>query len=157
MCTTHLTLLLACFTLPWVVCLGDKCNDKTHYPNEHLCCDLCPEGHFVKEDCTHNQQTVCEKCPSGTYNAEATELYRCHSCTKCQHEKSKCIPTRDAVCDCPLGFLCATETCSTCRRIPTCGKGEQLQQTDGNTAKCEPCPDNTYSDREGGNCTALTR
>ncbi|KAG7477571.1 hypothetical protein MATL_G00071080 [Megalops atlanticus] len=154
MCATHLTLLLACLTLPWVVCLGDKCNDKTHYRNDDLCCDLCPAGHFVKKDCTRIQKTICEKCPSGTYNAEATELFKCYTCMECQYARSECIPTRDAVCYCPPDSLCTTEECPTCKKKPTCGKGEQLQQTG---EKCEPCPNSTYSDREGGNCTALTR
>ncbi|XP_071751376.2 tumor necrosis factor receptor superfamily member 18 [Centroberyx gerrardi] len=123
------------------------------------CCELCPPGEYVKDYCSQDHSTVCSPCEEGHYSAQYDAWQNCEECHTCQHEYvRKCTSTTNAECSCRPGFLCSNHVCSQCEK-KTCKKGEELKRTGlkDYSYKCEPCPDNTYSDSNEGHCKPFTQ
>ncbi|KAL0978733.1 hypothetical protein UPYG_G00174440 [Umbra pygmaea] len=139
------------------VALDPPCNKTSCYEKNNLCCNLCPAGTFVKKDCTAKVQTKCEACPNGFYSEANDHMKECIKCNTCQHVDMKCTSTANAICSCP-GILCLDTYCTKCVQMK-CSKGEELNRTGEYEFiyKCDPCPNNTYSDTEDGVCKPLTK
>ncbi|KAI1890809.1 hypothetical protein AGOR_G00157440 [Albula goreensis] len=155
-----LAFVLSCHMLSWVLCLGAECDKDSEYLHDRLCCEYCPPGHFVKEDCSLQKQTECAPCEPGTFSAVSDNENACKQCKTCQHDTLKiCTPDHDTNCTCREDFLCTTDACNKCQKKEKCPRGQELQRS-GNYEykfKCEPCSDGKYSDIEGGACKPITR
>ncbi|KAJ8360751.1 hypothetical protein SKAU_G00172760 [Synaphobranchus kaupii] len=158
MSNLRLSFILTCLMLAQQVCLGAGCDPKT-YLHKGQCCNLCPPGHFVKEDCSEKKQTTCASCLRGTYSQETDARDECKPCTTCkQVVLRQCSTTLDANCACRKGFNCTSPKCSECVE-KICPRGRMLIRTGviEYTYLCEPCPDDMYSDKDGGVCKPLTQ
>ncbi|XP_062314492.1 tumor necrosis factor receptor superfamily member 18 [Osmerus eperlanus] len=155
----HLYQTVICFLTVWTIGLAVNCNNN-QFERNGLCCDVCPPGKYVKETCTKDKTTVCVNCPEGYFSEYPDRLQSCLPCLQCEQDYNrKCTLTTNAKCSCRSGFRCSDHVCSKCEEDKKCQKGEELKMTGSRdySFKCEPCPDNTYSDTREGICKQFTR
>ncbi|KAM3922907.1 tumor necrosis factor receptor superfamily member 18 [Leptodactylus fuscus] len=81
-------------------------------------------------------------------------------CPPCrQSEKFQVCPDaeqRKEECHCNEGYGCRTKSCTTCEKLPICGRNSYLKRTEKATTVyeyyCEACPKGTYFEAESGTC-----
>ncbi|XP_030640697.1 tumor necrosis factor receptor superfamily member 1A [Chanos chanos] len=126
-----------------------SCKDNEYYRNDTgsgFCCDKCPPGYRLKEQCPgEGQRSVCEKCEAGYFLDKLNYFGNCFRCKRCKDlelEISPCEPHRDRVCGCKLEFYTKNNECKRCTR---CGPGQKKIGgcTGANDTLCV-CEDNHY-------------
>ncbi|XP_038140346.1 tumor necrosis factor receptor superfamily member 5 [Cyprinodon tularosa] len=124
------------------------CNNERQYFKDGKCCDKCPAGKFVKEDCNKTNSTICSSCPEGTFTEDWNNLKQCIKCTKCRatniQKISNCTTERDTVCECKSGFYSLSEHCEDWTKCPV-GEGVKNQPTSKSDTVCAPCGNGTFS------------
>ncbi|XP_078498495.1 tumor necrosis factor receptor superfamily member 18 isoform X1 [Lissotriton helveticus] len=93
------------------------------------------------------------QCPKDQYPVlPPVQDWKC--CNRCATEVEKgtpCPGVKDPDCKCTTaGYKCIDPECSSCLRVPTCGKGEKLVRsgTIHYRYDCQACSDGEYSDIE---------
>uniref|UniRef100_A0A3B4AGV7 TNFR-Cys domain-containing protein n=1 Tax=Periophthalmus magnuspinnatus TaxID=409849 RepID=A0A3B4AGV7_9GOBI len=130
------------------------CPSSVTYTSERsgLCCDRCPPGHKLKEECTETNDSVCEPCGPDQYNENWNFASNCISCVKCKDVKGlqyaqNCSSTKRAKCECKSGRYCAVGNangqCQECAAYRKCKKGFV---TNTSNVTCKKCPEGTFSD-----------
>ncbi|MEQ2277773.1 hypothetical protein XENORESO_007303 [Xenotaenia resolanae] len=127
-----------------------NCTDKQNSIKDGRCCDRCPAGKFVKEDCSATNMTKCSDCPPGSFTDELNYLKKCIPCQTCIKNSLKethCTAKTDTVCKCKEGFYCSEAKCDHCEPWTLCpvGEGVKIQPTPTTNTVCTPCGNGTYS------------
>ncbi|KAG7469745.1 hypothetical protein MATL_G00132070 [Megalops atlanticus] len=119
------------------------------------CCNLCPEGHGVAEECGQ-ENTKCQPCQEGVTFSDGRSP--CRACARCPPgipETAPCSASQDTQCDCGPSFYLWREENSTaglCAACSICGRGQGVVRSCGplgNTV-CQPCGPGTFSEERSG-------
>ncbi|XP_027869096.1 tumor necrosis factor receptor superfamily member 5 [Xiphophorus couchianus] len=126
------------------------CEVKKNKSKDGHCCDQCPAGMFVAEDCNATENTKCESCPKGSYTEHPNYLKKCIGCSSCVENsqiKTNCTDQKNTVCECKPGFFSTKEDVDHCEAWTKCsvGYGVKNKPTSTNDTVCTPCEKGTYS------------
>ncbi|XP_054429356.1 tumor necrosis factor receptor superfamily member 5 [Pteronotus mesoamericanus] len=129
----------------------DSCRENQYSVNGH-CCDMCPPGKKLVEDCTVTSPTVCRPCGRGEFLAiENSEKY-CHPHRYCDLNLGLQVQTEgtlstDTTCICQEGHHCVNDNCDGCTPHSSCPPGSGVKQiaTNFSDTICEPCPVGFFS------------
>ncbi|KFO32412.1 tumor necrosis factor receptor superfamily member 5 isoform X2 [Fukomys damarensis] len=118
----------------------------------NVCCDKCPPGEKLVDECTEFKETQCLRCTKGefldTWNRERhcyTQRY-CDPNLGLQVQKEGTLET-DTTCICEEGRHCTSDACEHCDLHSSCGPGFGAKQlgTGVSDTICESCPDGFFS------------
>ncbi|XP_053182931.1 tumor necrosis factor receptor superfamily member 5 [Scomber japonicus] len=128
------------------------CPNEDKFEKNGICCDRCPAGQHVVEDCTATEKTKCEDCRHGRFTTGKNSVPKCFKCSACSRDNHKekvkdCTAKTDTVCGCILGYYCSNENCEHCQPVKRCDKGlgVEIKATRTNNTSCAPCREGTYS------------
>ncbi|CAK6966227.1 tumor necrosis factor receptor superfamily member 5 [Scomber scombrus] len=139
---------------------------KDMFTKNGRCCDHCPAGKYVVEDCTATQKTKCDDCRHGHFTDEKNYIFNCRICKECSRDTNKvkvkdCTATEDTVCGCFSGYYCSSDDCDHCLPVKHCdqGSGVEVKATGRNDTRCAPCGKGHYSNVTDSSspCQAHTR
>ncbi|XP_051001078.1 tumor necrosis factor receptor superfamily member 26-like [Acomys russatus] len=127
------TLTMSRFSLPVCSVNNPSQCEADEFQYENLCCQLCPAGTYLREQCQRNHgKSDCPSCDPGhfmTHNNSNTQCFRCSQCREDQEEVARCSPTADRECQCKQGTYCDSENCAEkCYSCSSCPKGKVIQQ-----------------------------
>ncbi|XP_006881653.1 PREDICTED: tumor necrosis factor receptor superfamily member 5 [Elephantulus edwardii] len=116
------------------------------------CCDLCPPGKKLVNDCAENIDTECQSCREGEFLSSLNRARRCHPHKYCDPnlglkvQKEGTVDT-DTTCVCEEGWHCASDACERCIQHRLCHPGFGVQElgTGVSDTVCEPCPIGHFS------------
>ncbi|XP_053323006.1 tumor necrosis factor receptor superfamily member 11B [Spea bombifrons] len=125
------------------------------YPtSQHLLCDQCPPGTYVKHDCTTEEKTECSPCPfnhyADTWNSDKECTFCSTVCKELQFEKQECNGTHSRVCECTEGHYLELEFCLPHRKCPP-GFFVLKSGTPDSDTVCGECPKGTFSNVTSAN------
>ncbi|XP_076834381.1 tumor necrosis factor receptor superfamily member 6 [Brachyhypopomus gauderio] len=119
-----------------------QCADGAYKKMGFDCC-RCPKGHYVKEHCSAQQQTMCAQCVSGTFMSHPNSEQTCETCKDCQSTRNlevanQCTDQTNTVCKCKSGYFCDKgEECFICYACEKCeGLGVKVPCTATNNTVC---------------------
>ncbi|ELR55106.1 Tumor necrosis factor receptor superfamily member 5 [Bos mutus] len=122
------------------------CGEK-QYPVNSLCCDLCPPGQKLVNDCTEVSKTECQSCGKGEFLSTWNREKYCHEHRYCNPNlglriQSEGTLNTDTTCVCVEGQHCTSHTCESCTPHSLCLPGFGVKQiaTGLLDTVCEPCP-----------------
>ncbi|KAM5245868.1 tumor necrosis factor receptor superfamily member 5 [Ctenodactylus gundi] len=126
--------------------------EANQYQLNNQCCNLCPPGEKLVNDCTELTDTECRSCNSGEFLRTWNRERHCHSHTYCdpllglQVQREGTLIT-DTICTCVEGRHCTGDACEHCDLHTSCGPGFGVKQMATGTADtiCEPCPNGFFS------------
>ncbi|KAM4736713.1 tumor necrosis factor receptor superfamily member 5 [Anableps anableps] len=127
------------------------CPEKEKYKKKDgTCCDRCPPGKFLDQDCNDRNGTICKPCPEGSYTDEQNHLKKCIPCRTCNKNAlkvSNCTAKENTVCQCMPGFFCSDDKCDHCEPWTKCsvGKGLIHKPSHKTNTVCTPCTEGTFS------------
>lgn len=128
-----------------------NCSDEEKYVGkDNNCCERCPAGEHLVEDCNATSKTKCEPCSKGWFTGLKNHLKSCLPCKICVENSfivSNCTSVKDTVCQCNKGFFSHDEKIEHCERWRECseGNGVIVQPTATKNTVCAPCESGTYS------------
>ncbi|XP_055401138.1 tumor necrosis factor receptor superfamily member 5 isoform X1 [Bubalus kerabau] len=127
------------------------CGEK-QYPLNSLCCDLCPPGQKLVNDCTEVSKTECQSCGKGEFLSTWNREKYCHEHRYCNPNlglriQSEGTLNTDTTCVCVEGQHCTSHTCERCTPHSLCLPGFGVKQiaTGVLDTICEPCPVGFFS------------
>lgn len=143
-------LLLMCVFIPSLTSLcpdGDYPNDKG------ICCNKCPPGFRLTEQChTVGQRSNCSRCPDRQFMDQINFFPNCRRCKSCKEiynevVESPCQKEKNTICRCADGYYKVSIFSEKydCRKCTQCGSNEKQKQacTPVNNTVCE-CTENFY-------------
>ncbi|XP_038288707.1 tumor necrosis factor receptor superfamily member 5 isoform X1 [Canis lupus baileyi] len=127
------------------------CREK-QYLVDSQCCNMCPPGEKLVNDCLHTIDTECTRCQTGefldTWNAER----HCHQHKYCDpnlglHVEKEGTSETDTTCTCDEGLHCTNAACESCTMHSLCPPGLGVKQiaTGISDTICDPCPIGFFS------------
>ncbi|XP_025870522.2 tumor necrosis factor receptor superfamily member 5 isoform X2 [Vulpes vulpes] len=127
------------------------CREK-QYLVDSQCCNMCPPGEKLVNDCLHTIDTECTRCQTGefldTWNAER----HCHQHKYCDpnlglHVEKEGTSETDTTCTCDEGLHCTNAACESCTMHSLCPPGLGVKQiaTGVSDTVCDPCPIGFFS------------
>ncbi|XP_029359930.1 tumor necrosis factor receptor superfamily member 1A isoform X2 [Echeneis naucrates] len=137
-----------------------KCPDTDYLSENGICCDQCPKGYKLIEQChAPGQRSNCTPCPTDQYMENRNFYPNCRSCKRCKRNEipvTPCQPTQNTICQCVKDYYKFDIDGDTyeCRKCKQCGVDEKEKQSctpESNTVceckekyyrfknKCEPC------------------
>ncbi|XP_077023900.1 tumor necrosis factor receptor superfamily member 5 isoform X2 [Tamandua tetradactyla] len=125
------------------------CRGKQYLVNSQ-CCNLCPPGEKLVNDCTQVSDTECRLCDAGEFLDTWNRETRCHQHKYCdpnlglQVQREGTTET-DTTCACQEGLHCASDACESCTRHSLCPPGFGVKQAGVSDTLCEPCPVGFFS------------
>ncbi|XP_043740552.1 tumor necrosis factor receptor superfamily member 5 isoform X1 [Cervus elaphus] len=144
-------LFWACFLTAVHAEPATACGEK-RYPVDSHCCDLCPPGQKLVNDCTEVSQTACQSCGKGEFLSTWNREKYCHEHRYCNPNlglqiQSKGTLNTDTTCVCVEGQHCTSHTCESCTPHSLCLPGFGVKQiaTGVSDTICEPCPAGFFS------------
>ncbi|VDI48839.1 nerve growth factor receptor (TNFR superfamily member 16) [Mytilus galloprovincialis] len=148
----NIACLLGLFCLILVrVCTALDCKEQAYDFNGKRCCNKCPPGQGLSQDCSHGNDTQCGSCVQGqTFSPEFWHTEKCQNCSECKkdsHVKTPCTIVEDTICECNVDFYFHTvaKECSLCNFCPI-GYGAIIPCNRLQNSICLKCPNGTYSD-----------
>uniref|UniRef100_A0A667ZEA1 Nerve growth factor receptor n=1 Tax=Myripristis murdjan TaxID=586833 RepID=A0A667ZEA1_9TELE len=126
--------------------------ESGQYTKDGECCQQCPPGEGVVQQCGATQ-TVCGQClDSETFSESYSHTEQCQPCTLCtdlMRMDTPCTDSNDAICVCNYGYFFSNvaERCEPCTVCPA-GQGVLAHCEHNHDTVCEECVDDTYSDRD---------
>ncbi|KAM7126210.1 tumor necrosis factor receptor superfamily member 5 isoform 3-T3 [Molossus nigricans] len=121
------------------------CSEK-QYLIESQCCNLCPPGHRMVNDCTKITDTECSPCSRGEFLDSWNRETRCHPHRYCDPNQGLLVLSEgtsetDTICICDEGQHCVNEACEMCSPHSPCsaGFGVKKNATRVSDTICEPC------------------
>ncbi|CAJ1062502.1 tumor necrosis factor receptor superfamily member 1A isoform X1 [Xyrichtys novacula] len=144
-----------------------KCPDWEYLSEKGFCCNKCPKGFKLLEECSGpNQRSNCTPCPAPfQYSDHMNHFPTCKSCKRCSRsgheiEITPCKRDQNTICRCVEGYYRSYIDSQTydCIKCSQCGSNERVKQTcspENNTVcecaenyhrvkhKCEPCKECT--------------
>ncbi|XP_048205496.1 tumor necrosis factor receptor superfamily member 5 [Perognathus longimembris pacificus] len=125
---------------------------ENQYLLNNQCCDLCPPGKNVVNECTESTETQCQPCSQGEFSDAWNRDTRCHQHRYCDSNLGLRIlkegtAETDTVCTCEEGQHCMGHACESCALHTLCGPGFGVKQiaTEMDDTVCEPCPAGFFS------------
>ncbi|XP_023612029.1 tumor necrosis factor receptor superfamily member 5 [Myotis lucifugus] len=119
---------------------------ENQYPIESQCCNLCPPGQKLVNDCTAVTDTECVPCSEGEFLGTWSNERRCHTHRYCDPNlklrvQSKGTLETDTTCTCDEGLHCVDEVCENCAPHSSCPPGFGVKEiaTGVSDTICEPC------------------
>ncbi|EPQ05205.1 Tumor necrosis factor receptor superfamily member 5 [Myotis brandtii] len=119
---------------------------ENQYPIESQCCNLCPPGQKLVNDCTAVTDTECVPCSEGEFLGTWSNERRCHTHRYCDPNlklrvQSKGTLETDTTCTCDEGLHCVDEACENCAPHSSCPPGFGVKEiaTGVSDTICEPC------------------
>ncbi|KAM5305910.1 tumor necrosis factor receptor superfamily member 5 isoform 4-T4 [Glossophaga mutica] len=129
----------------------NACRENQYVANDQ-CCDMCPPGEKVAQDCTDTTPTVCHPCGSGEFLETANNEKYCHPHKYCDPNLGLQVQTEgttktDTICMCNEGQHCINDNCDSCAPHSSCPPGFGVKQipTQVSDTICEPCPVGFFS------------
>lgn len=126
--------------------------ESGQYTDSGECCQQCPPGEGVVQECGATQ-TVCAQClDSETFSENYSHTEQCRPCTQCtglMRMETPCTDSNDAICSCDYNYFFSSISgkCEPCTVCPA-GQGVYAHCEHNHDTMCERCEDDTYSDRE---------
>ncbi|EHB05315.1 Tumor necrosis factor receptor superfamily member 5 [Heterocephalus glaber] len=128
-----------------------ECRENQFLLN-NVCCDLCPPGEKLVDECTEFKTTQCLRCTKGEFLGAWNRERHCHVHRYCdpnlglQVQKEGTLET-DTTCFCKEGQHCTSDACEHCDLHTSCGPGFGVRHIGTGTSDtiCEPCPDGFFS------------
>ncbi|XP_004636178.1 tumor necrosis factor receptor superfamily member 5 [Octodon degus] len=125
---------------------------ENQFPRDNVCCDKCPPGEKLVDECTEFKATQCVRCQQGefldTWNRERhCRVHRyCDPNLGLQVQKEGTLEA-DTTCVCEEGRHCTNDACEHCDLHTSCGLGFGVKElgTGASDTICEPCPDGFFS------------
>uniref|UniRef100_A0A8C0E2F3 Tumor necrosis factor receptor superfamily member 5 n=1 Tax=Balaenoptera musculus TaxID=9771 RepID=A0A8C0E2F3_BALMU len=119
---------------------------ENQYVTNNRCCNLCPPGQKLVNDCTEVTETECLPCSKGEFLATYSSEKYCHQHKYCnpnlglQIQREGTTET-DTSCKCDEGRHCTSHTCESCTLHSLCLPGFGVKQiaTGVSDTICEPC------------------
>lgn len=133
---------------------SETCTDNEYMSRTGFCCDRCPPGYKLKEQCPgKGLRSKCEKCGVGTYLDAINFSQNCFACRKCRTDVedviSACTIEKNTVCACKTGYYkkpinSITWSCRPCKKCVRENKERILKECGGEkNTECE-CIDSYY-------------
>uniref|UniRef100_A0A665TVW1 Tumor necrosis factor receptor superfamily, member 1a n=1 Tax=Echeneis naucrates TaxID=173247 RepID=A0A665TVW1_ECHNA len=128
-----------------------KCPDTDYLSENGICCDQCPKGYKLIEQChAPGQRSNCTPCPTDQYMENRNFYPNCRSCKRCKRNEipvTPCQPTQNTICQCVKDYYKFDIDGDTyeCRKCKQCGVDEKEKQSctpESNTV-CE-CKEKYY-------------
>ncbi|XP_015334510.1 tumor necrosis factor receptor superfamily member 5 isoform X1 [Marmota monax] len=128
-----------------------ECRENQYLLNNQ-CCNKCPPGEKLVNDCAQLTETQCLPCSKGEFSDTWNRDRRCHEHRYCDPnlglrvEREGSTET-DTLCACEQGRHCTSGTCESCALHTSCGPGLGVKQLGTGTSDtiCEPCPVGFFS------------
>ncbi|XP_016007826.2 tumor necrosis factor receptor superfamily member 5 isoform X2 [Rousettus aegyptiacus] len=131
--------------------LSTACREN-QYPINSQCCNLCPAGEKLVNDCTETTNTECSPCSEGEFLGTWNNERHCHQHKYCDPNLGLLVKTNgtsktDTTCMCKEGQHCISDACESCIPHRSCppGFGVQRIATGVSDTICKPCPDGYFS------------
>nr|XP_015093247.1 tumor necrosis factor receptor superfamily member 5 isoform X1 [Vicugna pacos] len=128
-----------------------KCREDQYVINSQ-CCNLCPPGEKLVNDCTEVTATECLPCSKGEFLATWNREKHCHQHKYCDPNLGLLVQREgtlktDTICICGEGQHCTSDTCESCTQNSLCLPGLGVKQiaTGVSDTICEPCPVGFFS------------
>ncbi|XP_005604466.1 tumor necrosis factor receptor superfamily member 5 isoform X1 [Equus caballus] len=144
-------LLWGCLLTPVHPEQATACKGNQYLSGSH-CCDLCPPGKKLVNDCTGITETECSPCGAGEFLDTWNRESRCHQHKYCDPNLGLQVQgtgtsTTDATCICHEGQHCSSDACESCILHSPCAPGLGVKQlaTGVSDTVCEPCPVGFFS------------
>ncbi|XP_026933964.1 tumor necrosis factor receptor superfamily member 5 isoform X1 [Sagmatias obliquidens] len=125
---------------------------ENQYQTNSRCCNLCPPGQKLMNDCTEVTETDCRPCSKGEFLATRNSEKYCHQHRYCNPNLGLQIQTEgtsitDTICTCDEGHHCTSHTCESCTPHSLClpGFGVKQMATGVSDTICERCPVGFFS------------
>ncbi|XP_016060280.1 PREDICTED: tumor necrosis factor receptor superfamily member 5 isoform X2 [Miniopterus natalensis] len=122
----------------------EPCGERQYLKSQ--CCDMCPPGHKLVNDCTAVSNTECLPCSEGEFLKTWNSEKRCHQHRYCDPNlglrvQSNGTSQTDRTCTCNEGQHCVNEACETCTPHSSCPPGFGVKEiaTGVSDTICEPC------------------
>ncbi|XP_030890855.1 tumor necrosis factor receptor superfamily member 5 isoform X7 [Leptonychotes weddellii] len=127
------------------------CREKQYLINNQ-CCNLCPPGEKLVNDCTETINTECTRCKTGEFLGTWNSERRCHQHKYCDPNLGLRVQREgtsetDTTCTCNEGLHCTSNTCESCTLHSLCPPGLGVKQiaTGVSDTICDPCPVGFFS------------
>ncbi|XP_032275796.1 tumor necrosis factor receptor superfamily member 5 isoform X3 [Phoca vitulina] len=127
------------------------CREKQYLINSQ-CCNLCPPGEKLVNDCTETINTECTRCKTGEFLGTWNSERHCHQHKYCDPNLGLRVQREgtsetDTTCTCNEGLHCASNTCESCTLHSPCppGLGVKWIATGVSDTICDPCPVGFFS------------
>ncbi|XP_036900090.1 tumor necrosis factor receptor superfamily member 5 isoform X3 [Sturnira hondurensis] len=127
------------------------CRENQYLINSQ-CCNMCPPGDKLVQDCTDTTHTICHPCGRGEFLDTPNNEKYCHPHRYCDPNLGLQVQTEgttktDTVCACNEGQHCANDNCDSCAPHSSCPPGFGVKQiaTQVSDTICEPCPFGFFS------------
>nr|XP_035925551.1 tumor necrosis factor receptor superfamily member 5 isoform X4 [Halichoerus grypus] len=127
------------------------CREKQYLINSQ-CCNLCPPGEKLVNDCTETINTECTRCKTGEFLGTWNSERHCHQHKYCDPNLGLRVQREgtsetDTTCTCNEGLHCASNTCESCTLHSPCppGLGVKRIATGVSDTICDPCPVGFFS------------
>uniref|UniRef100_G1SPC6 Tumor necrosis factor receptor superfamily member 5 n=2 Tax=Oryctolagus cuniculus TaxID=9986 RepID=G1SPC6_RABIT len=125
---------------------------ENQYQVNNQCCNLCPPGERLENECVDGTNTKCLPCSNGEFLDTWNRETRCHQHKYCdpnlglQVQREGTSET-DTTCTCQEGQHCISDACDSCAPHSSCpvGFGVRQKATEVSDTICEPCPDGFFS------------
>ncbi|XP_006839395.1 PREDICTED: tumor necrosis factor receptor superfamily member 5 [Chrysochloris asiatica] len=116
------------------------------YQTNNLCCDLCPPGRKLLNDCTEDNSTECSPCGKEEFLSAPNSDRRCHQHKYCDRNLGLQVQREgtsetDTTCICKEGWHCTSAACESCVPHSVCppGFGVKKNATGISDTVCKPC------------------
>ncbi|XP_007936630.1 tumor necrosis factor receptor superfamily member 5 [Orycteropus afer afer] len=127
------------------------CKQDQYYINDQ-CCDLCPPGMKLVNDCSKDVSTQCHPCGPDEFLGTLNRERHCHQHKYCepnlglQVQKNGTLKT-DTTCICKKGQHCTSDACESCVPHSSCPPGFGVTEiaTGVSDTVCKPCPVGFFS------------
>ncbi|XP_066242043.1 tumor necrosis factor receptor superfamily member 5 isoform X1 [Saccopteryx leptura] len=125
---------------------------ENQYLTKGQCCNMCPPGEKLVNECTEFTETDCSPCSEGEFLETWNRETHCHQHRYCDPNlrlqvKREGTSKTDRTCICDEGQHCASNPCESCSPHSSCppGFGVQQRATEVSDTICEPCPVGFFS------------
>ncbi|XP_008696265.1 tumor necrosis factor receptor superfamily member 5 isoform X1 [Ursus americanus] len=127
------------------------CREKQYLINSQ-CCNLCPPGEKLVNDCTEITDTECIRCKEGEFLGTWNTERHCHQHKYCDPNLGLRVQREgtsetDTICTCDKGLHCTNDACESCTLHSLCLPGLGVRQiaTGVSDTVCDPCPVGFFS------------
>ncbi|XP_011367605.1 tumor necrosis factor receptor superfamily member 5 isoform X1 [Pteropus vampyrus] len=128
-----------------------ECRENQYLINSQ-CCNLCPPGEKLVNECTETANTKCFPCSEGEFLGTWNNERHCHQHKYCDPNLGLLVQTNgtsktDTTCMCGEGQYCTSDACERCIPHRLCPPGFEVQQiaTGVSDTICKPCPVGFFS------------
>ncbi|XP_024895698.1 tumor necrosis factor receptor superfamily member 5 isoform X3 [Pteropus alecto] len=109
-----------------------ECRENQYLINSQ-CCNLCPPGEKLVNECTETANTKCFPCSEGEFLGTWNNERHCHQHKYCDPNLGLLVQTNgtsktDTTCMCGKGQYCTSDACERCIPHRLCPPGFEVQQ-----------------------------